>query len=158
MKSIMTDDVNIIQNEGAKPEGRESEERNRANLTSELTALQENIAQLEKEKKENHKDLVDDARKTIGLLLLSGLTYPISDWQPAVWGSLGVTFGVLSLVDYCLAKRTDMELTGARIAMTKKQEELEQFDSEEEAVEERVLGKSVSPAAARPPSARRSSA
>ena len=51
MKSIMTDDVNIIQNEDLKPEGRESEERNRANLTSELTTLQENIAQLEKEKK-----------------------------------------------------------------------------------------------------------
>ena len=141
MKSIMTDDVNIILNEGAKPEGRESEERNRANLTSELTTLQENIDQLEKEKKENHKDLVSDARKAIGLLLVSGLTYPISDWQPAVWGGLGITFGVLSLVDYGLAKRTDMELTGARIAMTKKQEELEQFDSEEEAVEERVLGK-----------------
>lgn len=141
MKSIMTDDVNIIQNEDLKPEGRESEERNRANLTSELTTLQENIAQLEKEKKENHKDLVSDAQKAIALLIISGLSYPISDWQPAVWGGLGITFGVLSLVDYCFAKQTDMELTGARVAMTKKQEELEQFDSEEEAVEERALGK-----------------
>lgn len=132
MNSIIGNDDNIIiKKEGLKPEGIESEERKRANLTSELTKLQENITQMEQEKEKYHKDLVDDVKKAIGLLLVSGVTYSISDWQPAVWGGLGVTFGVLSLVNFGLAKHTDMELTGARIAMAKKQKELEQLDSKE---------------------------
>lgn len=132
MNSIIENDDNIIiEKEGLKPEGIESEERKRANLTSELTKLQENITQMEQEKEKYHKDLVDDVKKAIGLLLVSGVTNSISDWQPAVWGGLGVTFGVLSLVNFGLAKHTDMELTGARIAMAKKQKELEQLDSKE---------------------------
>lgn len=99
MNDIIVKDSNIFEDEGLKPEGRESEERNRANLTSELTTLQENITQLEQEKKEHHKDLVSDARKAIALLIISGLSYPMGDWQPVVWGGLGFTFGALFLLN-----------------------------------------------------------
>ena len=137
MNDIIAKDSNIFGNEGLKPEVVENKGTNKEKITSELAALNKDIAKRMSENKDYHKKMAANIFMSGNLFILhwyfnSEYSYIVSKLVPDTCKYLGFTFGALFLFNLGAKKYNDTKLTGARIAMTKKQKELEQLDSKED--------------------------